>query len=361
MKLRMDSRDLAAATSAASKAINAKPVSPALAGMVLAATEGELTFSAFDYDVSVTATTSADVAEFGSVVLPGKQLASIAATLPTGDVDLALDGGVIRLNARGARYGLALLSSDDYPTLPVPPAPSVQVDAASFSAALARTSASLRPGDRGAYTSVVRAELTAGRIDLVTTDGYTLSHQSVDATGGAAESIVVDVDARSLYDAAKGARGTIDLGIDDHLMSVATPGKQTTLRLTETGFPAKWRRLIPVESSTTVTVACADMIDALERCLAVVEMRKPIELDFGSNGIRYRAGGETLASLAGDVAATAEGDPLMCWVNPAYLLGVIKATPAASARLALTGPRKPVVVTPVDVDGSTHLVMPVQP
>lgn len=360
MKLRIDSTEFARGTAAAVRAIAARVATPVLAGMVLDADDtGTLRLSAFDYETAISATVAADVAEPGRVVLPGKQLAAIAATLPAGDLDFSADGSLARLSAHGARYGLAILNADDYPTLPEPPATVCAVDADVFAAAVARCAVSARGNERGPWTTVLHVEIEPDGITLVATDSYTLTRQRIDVTTDVTEPLTGDVSARALLDAVKRARGTVELGLDGNLFSVTTGGQQTVTRLVAAEFPP-YQRIIDSlpEPSTTVTVEAAGLIEALSRSLAVLERNHPISITYAEGGITYQAAGDGLANLAGDVAAEVRGETVTQMYNPQYLADAIKATPSSTVRLLIGPPRKAAVVLPAEGDYSLHVLAP---
>ena len=84
MKFRVERDALAEAVSWVARALPTRPVVPVLvrAAGLDAAAGGALTLSCFDYEVSATAQIEADVAEPGTVLVPGLLLTEITRNLP---------------------------------------------------------------------------------------------------------------------------------------------------------------------------------------------------------------------------------------------------------------------------------------
>ena len=70
MKFQVDRDALAEALAWVARALPTRPVVPVLSGLRLEAADG-LTLSCFDYEVSATAQIEAEVAEPGTVIVPG--------------------------------------------------------------------------------------------------------------------------------------------------------------------------------------------------------------------------------------------------------------------------------------------------
>src|ERR1700733_5159670 len=73
---------LAEAVAWVARSLPSRPVLPILSGLLLAAESGGLTLSCFDYEVSARIRIDADVAEPGTVLVPGRLLAEITRSLP---------------------------------------------------------------------------------------------------------------------------------------------------------------------------------------------------------------------------------------------------------------------------------------
>ncbi len=67
-----------------SRVLPSRPVVPLLSGLLVEAADGAVTLSCFDYEVSARCKVDAEVTEPGTALVPGRLLAEITRSLPTG-------------------------------------------------------------------------------------------------------------------------------------------------------------------------------------------------------------------------------------------------------------------------------------
>ncbi len=82
MKIRVERDALGEAVAWVARALPTRPVVPVLSGLLVQAGQDGLTLSCFDYEVSARITIAAEVAEPGTVLVPGRLLAEITRSLP---------------------------------------------------------------------------------------------------------------------------------------------------------------------------------------------------------------------------------------------------------------------------------------
>lgn len=156
----------------------------------------------------------------------------------------------------------------------------------------------------------------------------------------------------------KHAASNITLTFDSRRLSIHTHRGITTTRLLEGAFP-DWQKLVPTESTPTLTVDRKGLLEALERVAVVSgkehrpvrvskEVGEPLSLrvqgDRGDTSTTLAAEGE----LSGEIG-----------FNPGYLSDIAKAFPTDTLVLGVEGMNKPAVAGSMD-SGSVHLLMPVR-
>jgi DNA polymerase-3 subunit beta len=149
VKFRVERDVLAEAVAWAARSLPARPPVPVLAGLLLAADEGKLSLSGFDYEVSARVETEADIDEPGTVLVSGRLLADISRSLPNRPVEISTDGVRVIVVCGSSRFTLPTLPVDEYPALPQMPTVSGAVPGDLFAAAVvqvATAAAKRRPG-----------------------------------------------------------------------------------------------------------------------------------------------------------------------------------------------------------------------
>jgi DNA polymerase-3 subunit beta len=108
----------------------------------------------------------------------------------------------------------------------------------------------------------------------------------------------------------------------------------------------------------------APLAAALKRAAVVAERGTPARLAFTDGSVTVEAGTGDEASYAETVPAALDGEPITIAFNPAYLLdglAAVTGTGSTAARLAMTTPGKPAVITAASGEpGFTYVLMPVR-
>jgi DNA polymerase-3 subunit beta len=358
MQFRVERQPLADAVAWAARTLPSRPALPVLAGMLIEASgEGELTFAAFDYEVSAQSKITAEdgglaVSEPGRVLVPGRLLAEIVRSLPPDPVDVALKGNEIVVTCGSAEFGLLPLPVEDYPTLPEPPGRAGTVPGDVFSAAVAQVSPAAGRDDTLPMLTGVRVDIEGSTMRLACTDRYRIAARELswepvrdDFTAG------LVVPARTLADTAKaikpGAEVTLGLsGTDDTLIGIFGGGRSMTTRLLDDQF-IDYRARFTGNWTTTARVRTAPFIEAIKRVALVIERNTPIRLAFASGEVRIRGASGDSARANESLAASLDGDEVDIAFSPQYLLDGLAGIDTEFARLQCTGPTKAALLTAV--------------
>src|SRR5215472_6803945 len=124
MRFMVERDPLAEAVAWVARALPSRPVLPVLSGLLLQAAADGLTLSCFDYEVSARISIDADVAEPGTVLVPGR--------LPV-EID---DKDDVTLTCGPASFSLVTLPVGEYPRLPELPRLAGTVDGGVFATAI---------------------------------------------------------------------------------------------------------------------------------------------------------------------------------------------------------------------------------
>jgi DNA polymerase-3 subunit beta len=367
VKLLLSQKDLAAAAKAAARQVPARPLPPILAGLLLEAAEDRLTVSGFDFEASASSTIPAEVLEPGRIVVPGRLLADIAGMLPSGAVELTLDGSEAVLECGGARFALALLPVADYPRLPSLPVPSGTVPGDLLAAALSHAAGAVAdPKDAtGSLAGMAGVNLRSdGRTLVVTaTDRYSVVEHRLpwDPSGPAA---AVTVSPRMLVDAARSAAaGDVELALpaDGVSAAVSGSGAQSVLRVLADPFPATVDRLWPTELAATVEVDADELLAAVKRVSLVAEEKTPLLVEAVADGLTIAAATGMAARGRERIEAVLEGPEVFrIAFQPQRLITALLPL-SGTVQIGLVAPTRPAVVQSLDTpDCYRALVMPVR-
>lgn len=373
MKIRVERDVLAEAVAWVARSLPARPPAPVLAGLLLKAEDGALSFSSFDYEVSARVSVEAEVEEDGTVLVSGRLLADICRSLPNRPVEISTDGVRATVTCGSSRFTLHTLPVDEYPALPQMPTATGTVPGEVFASAAAQVAIAAGRDDTLPVLTGVRIEIEGDTVTLASTDRYRFAVREFLWKPEVTDiSAVALVPAKTLLDTAKaltsGDTVTLALsgsGAGEGLIGFEGAGRRTTTRLLEGDLP-KYRTLFPTEFNSVAVIETPPFVEAVKRVALVAERNTPVRLSFEQGVLILEAGSSDDAQAVERVDAQLEGDDISIAFNPTFLLDGLSAIDSPVAQLSFTTSTKPALLSgrpAVDAeadDAYKYLIMPVR-
>lgn len=373
MKIRVERDVLAEAVAWVARSLPARPPAPVLAGLLLKAEDGALSFSSFDYEVSARVSVEAEVEEDGTVLVSGRLLADICRALPNRPVEISTDGVRATVSCGSSRFTLHTLPVEEYPALPQMPTATGTVPGEVFASAAAQVAIAAGRDDTLPVLTGVRIEIEGDTVTLASTDRYRFAvREFLWKPENADASAVALVPAKTLLDTAKaltsGDTVTLALsgsGAGEGLIGFEGAGRRTTTRLLEGDLP-KYRTLFPTEFNSVAVIETAPFVEAVKRVALVAERNTPVRLSFEQGVLILEAGSSDDAQAVERVDAVLEGDDISIAFNPTFLLDGLSAIDSPVAQLSFTTSTKPALLSgrpAVDAEADVaykYLIMPVR-
>ncbi|MDQ0942160.1 DNA polymerase III subunit beta [Streptomyces sp. V1I1] len=373
MKIRVERDVLAEAVAWVARSLPARPPAPVLAGLLLKAEDGALSFSSFDYEVSARVSVEAEVDEDGTVLVSGRLLADICRALPNRPVEISTDGVRATVVCGSSRFTLHTLPVEEYPALPQMPTATGTVPGEVFASAAAQVAIAAGRDDTLPVLTGVRIEIEGDTVTLASTDRYRFAvREFLWKPENPDASAVALVPAKTLLDTAKaltsGDTVTLALsgsGAGEGLIGFEGAGRRTTTRLLEGDLP-KYRTLFPTEFNSVAVIETAPFVEAVKRVALVAERNTPVRLSFEQGVLILEAGSSDDAQAVERVDANLDGDDISIAFNPTFLLDGLSAIDSPVAQLSFTTSTKPALLSgkpAVDAEADEaykYLIMPVR-
>ncbi len=397
VKFKVERDALGEAVAWVARALPTRPVVPVLTGLLIEAGPGGLTLSCFDYEVSARITIEAEVAEPGTVLVPGRLLAEITRSLPAAPAEFASTGpDMVSLNCGSAEFALVSLPADEYPALPEPPRAAGTVDGTVLAVAAGQVVPSASRDDTLPMLTAVCLDIDGDTIALAATDRYRLAVSEVHwspARPGVSASLLVP--ARTLADVARsmtpGTEIELAFGTAQQPGAAAAPGpgrpdvaagrpagegmitftgggRRLTARLIGGEF-IRYQSRFPAGFGCTAELPSGPFTEAVRRVSLVAERASPVQLSFRSGQVVIEAHAEGRARAVEAVPAEFTGNEPAISFSPHYLLDGLAAAALAGppgagrkagaagqaedeapagpgrVRLQFTSPTKPALIT----------------
>jgi DNA polymerase-3 subunit beta len=373
VKIRVERDVLAEAVAWVARSLPARPPAPVLAGLLLKAEDGALSFSSFDYEVSARVSVEAEVDEDGTVLVSGRLLADICRALPNRPVEISTDGVRATVVCGSSRFTLHTLPVEEYPALPQMPTATGTVPGEVFASAAAQVAIAAGRDDTLPVLTGVRIEIEGDSVTLASTDRYRFAvREFLWKPENSETSAVALVPAKTLLDTAKaltsGDTVTLALsgsGAGEGLIGFEGAGRRTTTRLLEGDLP-KYRTLFPTEFNSVAVIETAPFVEAVKRVALVAERNTPVRLSFEQGVLILEAGSSDDAQAVERVDANLDGDDISIAFNPTFLLDGLSAIDSPVAQLSFTTSTKPALLSgkpAVDAEADEaykYLIMPVR-
>lgn len=368
-------KTFAAAVASVAKCIPSKPTHPIMAGIKLETLDGELLVSASDYDTSMSVSVDAHGANEGTALVSGRLLANIAKTLPIKPVYLRSEGSAVTLRCGSVRLSMPMMTVDDYPSLPEPPATVATIAADALATLVERVAVA---GDASntfglPVLSGVRLLPEGDRVLAIATDRFRVA---IGRVGWAPKTDILPaalVPIRPLVDAVKAMRddSVVAIGIDRGNFSLTTSKRSVVVRQLEAReFPSAIAKQYTDPLDSPARVPAADLIAAVKRTTLLQSDRLTgmIELAFDAKGYCVRsddrdATGEGTGTELAELVDVDHGGPTVSiHIRPHWLIDAIEALGTDLVDISITDPKRGVLITSPDipVDEIRHVVMPIR-
>jgi DNA polymerase-3 subunit beta len=372
MKFVVERDSLVDAVNWVSKSISNRPITTALLGIVIDASE-EITLSGSDLETSAKAKFKAEVSQKGKVLVPGRLLAEISRSLPAKPISFVLEGTRVLVSAGSAKFTLPTLPLSEYPTLPELPTASGSLNSDLFATAVNQVAIAAGKDDSLPTLTGVFVEINKNQITLAATDRYRLAVREL--TWSAQDANIETTSllrARTLADAAKSLIGSSQVTIalaptttNEKLVGFISEGKTMTSRVLDGSFPP-FRHLLPSESTADAIIEVAPFLDSVRRVALVTDKTVPLRLNFSNNTLQLEAGTGDEAQASEKLDINYKGEDINIAFNPTYLTDGLTAINTAFVHISFTGANKPAVLTGQTEAGSApitnykYLLMPMR-
>lgn len=327
MQFRVARDILSEAVQWTARVVPTRPVVPILAGIRLAAADGVVNLSSFDYEVSARGQVEADVEESGEVLVPGRLLSEIVRALPNREVTFSQVDNHVEIRCGNAGFSLTTMSLDDYPRIPALPELQGTVDAGVFARAIQQVVIAASTEDSLPLLTGTRIEIDGSKMTLMATDRYRLSLKEIEwnpTTPDLQASLLVK--SRILQDVAKAmvSGGDIEIRLNDgntadrsSIIGFSAGDRGATSVLMDGDYPPV-RKLFP--ESTPLEYVCnrQELLEAARRVALVADRNTSVRLTFADGALLLETGQGDSAQARESVEMISDCEELKTAFNPDF-------------------------------------------
>ncbi len=381
MRVSIDKSALAVPLHRAQGVVDRKTPHNVLACVHLAAADGTLTFTATDYDITLTAEVTAEVEEAGAALVNGRDFFDVVRVLPDGtDVELSADDQHrvrVQMKSGQGRFNLNGLAPEEFPDVEEEGAGAgLSVEKQHIQEMLAQTLFSSstdesRPALNGVLLEIEGAGTNRAKLIMVSTDGHRLSKvereiDAIDYDGAAYKCIVHRRGAHELQRILDGSDPYVRIELIGRNIVFVSDRARLQVRQIDETFP-EYQRVLPDPGEHGVLLSRATLVAAIRRVSALASGKNNLlRVDLEPEG--DAPGRMTLEMLHADRGDAYEEIPLPDYAgasvsvgfNPKYLLDVCSALKVDKLTLEVSDQFSPCLLHSEESPGATFVVMPMR-
>jgi DNA polymerase-3 subunit beta len=365
MKVVCERDELAEKLQIVGRGVSARTSVQILAGVLLRASDGQLSLAATDMEISLRVSLDAQVEDEGSVVVPGRLLVDIVRLLPAGEVTVShrAEEGVAEVVCGPATYRLHTYAAEDFPRLPeIDDATAFGVEKNAFVDTIARVSRSASRDESRPVLTGVLVRFEGDKLVMAATDSYRLSVKETALTKGPGHELEAIVPARALGELARiaqtGDAGALQIGVQENQIVFGVDGIWLTARRIDGQFP-NYKQLLPETFEAEVTIPREELLDVVRRTSLMAQRKSPLRLRFEDGELTVSAHTQDVGEARESLPVAYGGEPLEIGFNADFLRDGLESVSDDSVRVKLISPLRPGLIHG-ESDDFLYLIMPIR-
>ncbi len=361
MKFRCDRDLLSEALQTVQRGVSTRPGIPALTGVLMTTTGGELALTTTDLEVTTEVRVPVDMREEGTALIPARLIADMVKSLAPDSVEIEADGSQAKVVCRSFEGTIRCLAAEDFPAVRDFEGVGIRVDAGEFAEGVGQVARAASKDEARPVLTGVLVEANREGVTMAATDSYRLAVRELRASGdGEARALIPE---RALSEAARAAagqeKGEVEITIGESQTAFRAGTLRLTTRLIEGEFP-NYRQLLPEPADNKLAAGRQELLEAVRRVGLLARESSPVRIELNALGARLTSQSPDLGNAVEALEASYEGEELTAAFNPHYLGDGLSAASSDRVTIEIRDGLKPALVRGEGDDAFTYLVMPVR-
>ena len=364
MQFTCNKSDLCNAIAHVSKGVSSKSTIPALEGICVQVSEGQLTLTGYDLEIGIRTSIPVSTDDSFSCVLNARLFSEMTRRMSGEEVRVEIDDSMnVRLSSDDTEYRISAMSAEEFPALPVVETTAQTVIAQDILRSMIQQSsfAASTKDDKPILTGEL-FEAESGTLFVVAMDRFRLAMR---------QELINEIEDFRFVVPKKALNELISLLTDnaDVPCTFATNGKHIVFsvsgfelfaRLLEGQFH-NFKSSIPNSEKTSVVLNTKDLIGCAERCSLLIndKNKAPMRCAFADGFVEISC--QTAIGAVNDrIPAQIDGENLIIGLSNKYLSEALRVCDCDKICLHMSGSNKVVKITPMDGESFIYLIMPIQ-
>src|SRR5437667_10078425 len=351
--------------------VERKTTIPILSNYLFEASDGRLSLTATDLDLSLRTSCNAKVKKEGSCTIPARKLHDYVKLLPDADITIKmLENHWVSIRCGRSNTKMVGMARSNFPSLPVfPTAGVVKIPAQVLRSMIARTGFAIANEESRYTLNGALMVLKPESITMVATDGHRLAHierpgEKFEGVSGEMKTLVPKKamdELKSLLDSTDDAE-FIEFAKDESTLFFRIGPRLLTSRQLTGQFP-NFEAVLPKDNNKSITLHGEDFAAAISRVAQFADERsRAVRLKLESGELKLSASSTETGESEDSLETDYKGDTLTIGFNAQYILDVLKAVGAGELRLELKDAQSAGQLRPAESEDYKYryIVMPMR-
>ena len=365
MKLSLLQETLQKGISTVSHGLATRTQLPILTSILFQASNGSLTLSTTNLEISFSLKIGAKVEKEGSLAIPGRTLSELVNSLPKDTVHIDAEKDLLKISCGNVEATMVGMDPQDFPPIPHElENPLINIEKKQLTSIVSQVAISASTDEsRPTLTGVLF--LPSDNVwQVVSTDGFRLSLKKLPLEKPVSGKWLVP--ARTLHELLRSSQDTesetIAVSVEEKASQIifSTGNCILASRLIEGEFP-DFNKIIPTSFPNQITFDRESMYQAVRlSSIFARESANVVKLSFGGGEVQISAENAKVGKNQTTVPAQIKGEGHTMAFNFRYLLDFLSSTGSEEITLETKDPLSPGVFKPQSETDYLHLIMPVR-
>jgi len=373
MEIKIDRHELLKAVSRVQSIIERKSNMPVLSTILFnsQAEEGTIRLSATDLELGFQEAVDAEVVQEGSITIPGRKLFEILKESNAEQFHIKVkDNSRVFITDGVARFELACISADEFPTFMEPEAvDTIAIEGQTLCEMISKTIYAVTLEEAGfklsgVYTEKRTDDQGTHYLRMVATDGHRLSLidksfpglETVDLKTG----VMIPKKGMSELNKMGSEGGMVALGFKDKRCIARREKTLLIMRLLETKFP-DYEAVIPKGEQSSFLIKRIALLEGMRKMLILSNERyRAVKVTLENNQLDLVSTNPELGEAEENMAVEYKGIRIEAGFNPKYFIDVLQSMESESVSLFFSDSSKPCVIKGELDTGFIGLIMPMR-
>lgn len=363
MKFRCDGLELSDAINIVSKAISSKTTSQILEGIKIVCEGDKLVLTATDLEMSIEKTIRAEVESSGETVVPGRLFGEYIKKLTNEQIQCELnEKNQLIISYTDSEGVLQCMEVSEYPSIKEVEKDSYfEISKENFKQLINNVGYAVAQDDSRPVYKGILLETEGNNIKAVALDGFRLSMSNKELISSTTNFEII-VPGKNLNDIVRMLDGEGNVKVFVHSNNIMVNMGDTIVinRLIEGQF-INYRRIVPKDFTTSVTINKEQLEDAIDRAsvLSRIDKNSLVKFDIKEKNLMLTSNSE-LGNTKENITVGVKGNDVNISFNSKYFSDCLRVVDNPYIKINLNTSIQPCVITPCEGNDFLFFILPVK-